>query len=519
MDQEVVQPNGESEEEAGSQVSPAEFVAFLFTAAKRHIKLGVLIGLGVSTLGIAVAFVIPPRFDAETRILFDASAAVAPALSSPVQQRGNNLDPFGGATELIMQKSNLLRIVEDADLLNHYRSSRSLPQRIKDSILSPFVSPASDERMKISLAETLEKRMYSFHSDKLLTIHVGWSDAEKTLKIAQLAQKSYLDMRRSQELAVITAAMEINEGEVKRAAQGIDIALEEVVRVRERAKQAAIGAARTAGAAAASADAANARRQRAPSTASSATPINSQLPEKNLTAQLAEVRKRAQEVETPWQRRLADLKFQLNDLRGTFGPEHPNVLQQEAKIREGTLIPPELVQLRNEERQLLAQLESATAAVTTAVKEPSQTTRIINGGNALPRTASAKLLASNATLVIAERDDDPLVAPARANLTAAIQRYNEATTRFDTARLELTSAQVALQYRYAVVGQPEKPLHPTRPNRPLLMLGAILAGAIFGFLSGALRDLLSGRVFEPWQAKSAGLTVLGTVSLANDQKT
>jgi uncharacterized protein involved in exopolysaccharide biosynthesis len=201
-------------------------------------------------------------------------------------------------------------------------------------------------------------------------------------------------------------------------------------------------------------------------------------------------------------------------LRGTFGPEHPTVLQQEAKIRDASISPPELLRLREDERRILAELDAPISNETQPTKTASSTNQAnISSGASQALPTPAKLLGSSATLVIAEREDDPVVAPARANLASAIQRYNEVTRRLDAARLELTSEQAALQYRYSVVAQPERPIRPTKPNRPLLVVAALGVAVILGLLVGAIRDLLSGRVFEPWQIKSTGLAILGAVDL------
>jgi hypothetical protein len=47
----------------------------------------------------------------------------------------------------------------------------------------------------------------------------------------------------------------------------------------------------------------------------------------------------------------------------------------------------------------------------------------------------------------------------------------------------------------------------------LVRYAAIAAGLLFGFLAGAIRDLLSGRIYESSQLKSFGLKDLGELVL------
>ncbi|HEY5961052.1 MAG TPA: hypothetical protein VIV60_31060, partial [Polyangiaceae bacterium] len=103
------------------------------------------------------------------------------------------------------------------------------------------------------------------------------------------------------------------------------------------------------------------------------------------------------------------------------------------------------------------------------------------------------------------------IAPVKANLDAAIQAYGDATRRLENARLQLTSSQVAFQYRYVVVTEPERPRKPLKPNRVLLVVGALLGAVVAGILAAAARDLLSGRVYEPWQIRTLGVAIIGEV--------
>jgi len=227
------------EAEGQPGVTPLELLLFVVRAAKRHFRLSVIVGAVIATFGVGIALSLPPRFEAETRILFLQTASVAAALSTPIEHGPNTVTHIGESSELLMQKSSMLKMVADADLLAHFRTHRSFPLRVKDRIVEIFREPLSDQKMAVMLAETLQTRMLISHVDTMITIHVAWSDPDMAVKLARIAQKRFLEMREEQELSGINVAIAINEDELKNASLGIDRTLEEVVRAREQARRAA----------------------------------------------------------------------------------------------------------------------------------------------------------------------------------------------------------------------------------------------------------------------------------------
>jgi uncharacterized protein involved in exopolysaccharide biosynthesis len=105
------------------------------------------------------------------------------------------------------------------------------------------------------------------------------------------------------------------------------------------------------------------------------------------------------------------------------------------------------------------------------------------------------------------------VLAASAALQTAIAKYTDVTARADSARFELMIAQVAFQHQYVVVRAPEVPKAPKKPLRRTILLGSVAAGVVIGILIGAIRDLVTGRVFAPWQVKVAGLPTLGELQI------
>jgi uncharacterized protein involved in exopolysaccharide biosynthesis len=509
-----------------STVSPFELIAFFVSAAKRHKRTGISIGAGISALGTIIALIIPAKYDSESRILVGQSAAVTAALSTP--DRLPNVDPFGGSSELLMQKSNLRAIVNEAKLVEKRESTRPFVLRIKDNILRSLFGKPKLKDIENGLIGTLFNQMYVGHDSSILTIHATWSDPQSAQAIALAGQKKFFELRREQELGAINAAISLNEDELKHAGELIDQSLNEVLTLRstrQSGKSAKSSPSNTTDADQTAKPTSTTkapslpRRQPAQLTneiSDSGAKSISVPPDKNLTAKLSEIRQRTAEIEGPWQRRLAELKFQMTDLRGTYGPEHPIVRQQEAKIREAMEPPPELSALRDNERNLLSAIESAQrddAAKVTVAKGPVRPTFGGTKESISPTQTNNRIQTPSGTVVITEREEDPVLAPANARLSSAISAYGEATRRLANARVQLASALVALQNRYVVISEPELPRGPSKPNRLILVLAAFAAGALVGAIFGGIRDLISGRIHEPWQLRLAGADVLGEVAL------
>jgi uncharacterized protein involved in exopolysaccharide biosynthesis len=488
-------------------ISPWEIAGFVWRAARRHPALGVIVGLCVAVLGATIVAYIPPQYEAFSKILIAQAASVETALSNPDRQVPN-VDVLGGAPELLMQKPNLTWIVQESDLLARWKSSRPVPMRIKDYAQSVVLGQPTEAELADALVKMLEKRMTVTRENAVLKINVVWNDGESAAKIATLAQNRFLEQRRTQEMSVITSAIAILEDESKRAADLIDPALQEVIRAQLASRAANTGAS----AAPAAAPPAPAAQGAAPARVAPA-PRAAPGPDAKVAERLSALRVQIAQAEAPYQRRLADLRLQLVELRTNLGPAHPQVLAHEAKIREASTLPAEVAALRNQERELLAQLESspyddgpapapvvrtpAAAPAPAAPAAPAATARSDDRGQDRDR----------------EREEDPTVTASRAKLKAAIDHYSTLNKRLDSARLELITAQSAFQHKYIVVAEPENPRKPFKPKRALLLAGVMAAALAIGLLAGAVRELLTGRVIEPWQLKPIGLPVLGELRL------
>jgi uncharacterized protein involved in exopolysaccharide biosynthesis len=484
----------QADESEGLGVSPGEWMRFVLAAARRHLLLGMASLVVVASIGVAVSIAIPSIYEASSKILVSQSALATAALSNPNRQLPV-VDPMRGISDITLTRDNLEAVIRDTGLIQHWFATRSPLLKAKDWLWSVVMGPIPESDKLRALIGVLETRLTVKAEDATsIRIQVFWGDREMVVKLAKAIRDKFLQARVAQETAVISAAIGVIEDEVKRAAEAIEPALGGVVRAREKSKEVKGVASADAGATAAG----------EPAAAPTATFVRSaprpQGPDPAVSSKLAEIRQAERNVQEPWQRRLTELRLQLADLRSQYGAAHPLVVQQEAKIKDAGIEPAELGALRQEERELIARIE--TGQVTAAD---------VASGRWVPN----RPLGGSAPAAPLMLEEDPEVSAARAKLMSAVSKYDELKNRLDAARIELTTTEIAFKYRYVVVAEPELPRKPIKPNRPGLILASIAAGIMAGLLAGAIRELTSGRVVEPWQVKQIGLPLLADVSLSD----
>jgi uncharacterized protein involved in exopolysaccharide biosynthesis len=499
---------GEGEDDDARSGEILEIARFVLDACFRHRMLAASVGLGVATIGVGGALLVPPVYEASSRILINQDALVTPTLSNPGRTLPRT-DPMVGLNELVKRRENLVAIAKEADLVARWEASRQPLFRLKDGITTWLLGPPTEEIKLRSVIGMLEKQIYaSPDGEAVIRIGAQWRDPQVCTELAALAQRRLLAERFQQETTVITAAIDILEKEAQKAAAAIDPQLATLQRVRAEARKGseaasagnrAFGSARTDAPAGGSALVSRAAKTTKPAS-----------PDLSVTNQLEAIRQRIREVQEPWQRKLAELKLQLSDLRGTYGPMHPSVVQQDARIREASAEPAGLAALRDSEQALLSQIQQPAVPVDDA----PTVVRIAPGAGRSTAAGSAERAAETAALVI---DEPPEVATERSKLSAAIQRYNELNNRLDTARLELTTAELGFKYRYVVVEEPEFPKRPVKPKRAVLVLGSVVAALVAALLAGAIRELLSGRIMAAWQLRRLNLPVLAEVDLRHER--
>jgi hypothetical protein len=198
-------------------------------------------------------------------------------------------------------------------------------------------------------------------------------------------------------------------------------------------------------------------------------------------------------------RRLAELTTQLQEQKVQYADQHPVVLDTMSRIEAVKEDSPQMMQVKSDIEQLLAEYTRKGGRHPESLVEPS-------------RTQAPRRLISQAGISAAELADDPMVEFARNNLRVAAAKYEELMMRIDAARIEQDTARAAFKYRYSVVRPASVPKKPLRPDATVLLIGVVLAALLAALFAGATRDVLRARFVEAWQVeRTLGLKVLSHV--------
>jgi uncharacterized protein involved in exopolysaccharide biosynthesis len=519
MESQIVPDQFEEQSNESSGVNILEILGFVIRSARRHRLLGVGVGVGILSVGLLASRTVPQRYQSESRILIEESSAKTAYLSSNDRWRPN-VDSLGESTELVLRKGSLESIVEEAELPAVWEANRPTPIRIRDKIVSTLLGmgPISEADKVDALVRMLASRIQIARDKNIVSIRAQWQDPATTCRLAKLVESRLLESLQTQEFSSINAAISLLEEQAKNAAELIPPALNAVSRIRNRANaplshapaaqraesvQAAAAPAIPGAATGHSAQSPAKKEDQAQDSGDSEPPQ----PDKKLAAKLSQIREQIKTVEAPWQRHLAELKLQLSEMQVTYGPEHPLVVQQEGRIRSASEPPPELQELRGEEHRILTNIEETGNAGASGLPSSRSSSR----PSMMNRDGGG--VRASATPTAREEVENPELIAAMAQLHSAIKKYGDLAERAGSARLELTTAQVEFRRRYVVVSEPEVPRKPVKPLQALIALGSLLASILFGILSGALREIASGRIRESWQIEALGLPILGELRL------
>jgi uncharacterized protein involved in exopolysaccharide biosynthesis len=482
-------PQPEAASGDAGAASPVELIFFALRAARRHAALCVGVCSVVAVLGVVVVSAIPSLYEATTKVYLSQNNALTAALANGRRQ-DDGQTALRGLQEAVMSQDNLLSLVREAKLAETWPQTRTWALRWKDAAVGKLFGPPSSVDLERALVAMLKTSIFVTVEDGTsVRFTVAWRTRNEALVLTQLSSRNFFAGRTQDQSSAITRAIGLLEEQLKQVDAAVDPAIREMQRTVETSRAQAADNASKVGARSPVRDGLALK----PRTAS--PPANPGRPEVT-TEMLQDIRRAQRDVSEPWQRRLAELKFQLTELRTIFGPAHPLVTQQEAKVQAASETPPELARLKEEESSLMERLASA-------------------GGNAAdaPAPSYRRTPSSGPSAVALERNEDPEVAAARIRVELLLAKSRDLSGRLDGARMEKATAQAGEKYRYSVVEAPELPGKAIKPKRPALLAAVIGAALVLGFLAGAVRELLTGRLLEAWQVRRLGIAVLGEVEL------
>jgi uncharacterized protein involved in exopolysaccharide biosynthesis len=474
-------------------IDPMEIVRFITGAARRNPLTCLATALVVALLGTAIVTAIPRKYESTSKIYVSNTGLITSQLTSGRRSLGDDA-ALKDIHEVVFNHANLAALVHDAKLVENWPSTRNWLQRGVDRARLALHGATSAKDMEEMLTPMLETRIEVKVEDTAsIRFRASWRDAPTAQKLTQLVQRNYIASKESDELTAIAGATNVLEEELRQAdasfAPAVTELRDQIAKLREQAKS---------------------KTPQPTVAAGPALPVAVELPHPvsppiDLTAKLNEIRNEERAILEPWQRRNADLKFQLADLLSVYGHAHPAVVQLENKLKAASAEPVELLDVRQREADLKASI--ANWAFTGRSSTGS-------GGSAFG-TASGRPAADHDLLhdIVANVADDPRLAPARIQLESVLRKSQEMKGRLDATRMELAIAEVGFKYRYREIEPARFWAKPISPKYPALIGGVLAAVLILGFLAGAARELLAGKIMEEWQVKQLGVNVLARVDV------
>jgi len=489
------EPAGDDEEEGGLDLEQVrERLGFALRAPRRHPKLAAAVFVVVAALGVTVAFTMPRTYSAQVKLLAQRNLVV-PALTNPNRVVPRDADnPTRNVADLIMRRENLAALCTELDLVNRFYSHRSAALRLKDKVLGGSTTEAD---RTYDLVGTLEKKLQVQADENTVTISVDWSDPQLAYDIVSRVQQNFLEARYDNEVAMITDAITVLQDHAKAELDHLNVALDEyqkllaeegprtVPRGGDVGRRPVVGGGGGGG---------------GPAPRPSA--IAAVAPDPDLTAALDDKRRQIRALEDERQRELSGLRQQLSQAQLTLTPQHPTVMALQAQIDARSQPSPELLQLKSEERALMAQLAPAAALPGAVAPQP----RGYGGGNVPAAIAALPPIPP----LPAAWEADGRAQLARSKLDSAIKSYQDVAGRIDAANIELEIARTAFKYRYTVVNPAEVPKKPKKPLGLMVGGGSVVAAVVLAILFAAGRDAWRGRILEAWQVRrKLKLDVLG----------
>jgi hypothetical protein len=407
--------------------------------------------------------------------------------------------PTRNLASTILRRENLLSLAREANLVQRFEETRPPALRLKDRVTAGLFGTQSDEDKLASLAFTLEQQVtVEVKDDATVILTVDWSNPQIAYALVTLVQKNFQEARYDSDVALINDSIAVLEDRAKSALERVDEELEAYRKVlAERAT-----AERTLRIAATPATPTRVFTgpRRATAAAAFAAPGE---PDPDLAKALEEKRQRIRELEGEQERTLDGLKQQLQQAQLTLTPMHPTViaLQQRIDTVRQQPPPPELAQLKSDERSLMGQIAppaipagtvSAPSALPTAGMPP------LAPFLSTPLGADAGLAAGLTPLPVLE---DGVLQLEQSKLGADIHSYQDTMARIDAAKAELDVTSTAYRHRYVVVTPAMVPGRPKKPIARNLMLGSLLGGLLLAILLASGLDIASGYFIESWQIR------------------
>ncbi len=472
-----------------------QWLGFIFRSLGRHRIAGVFAGLMVFAMALFLVWVVPKKYESRAKLLANRNSLMA-QLGNP--HRSNNFDtdgPTRAAQETVMARDNLVSMVKQTKLLEHWEAHRHPVMRLKDNLMKSIGGEQTEDQRLDNMIGTLEKRLNVYTGEGTVIIEIYWPDANMARQLVETAQQNFLEARHVSEVSAISETISILEMHASETQTAIEEAVSNVQKVADERRGQAKKDAKAAAVP-------------APTVLRRLPAANTETPTQELSQLkflIRTKRRSIQDLEEFRNHRLTELQGQLAEQKVIYSANHPVVVDIEQRIDALQKESPQIEALKKDEAALIDEYKSRGGRDVNAATEP--------GTGATVRRNDYD---SDSVLreVMPDLRDDPAVSVARAQLAMATSRYQDILMRIDAARIELDTARAAFKYRYTVVSPAQTPRNPIAPNVMLIVLGGILAGVFFSFFASMAIDLWRGRAIESWQVeKRLKIAVLAEVKL------
>lgn len=473
-------------------------VSYVLRGVARHKALAVTVFLGVLGVGLSLTASWPRTYHAEARLLANQNQLIR-ALGNPRSSLPSE-DPTRAAGEIIFAHPNLVSLIQQTNLMEHWEQNRPALVRLKDTVAQLFSKPASEQDKIDAMVGLLEKRLRVDTDQQTVTITIDWEDAQMAYLLVETAQQNFLETRHVTEMSAISEALSILEVHASNVQKTVDEALAELERVRELRRK---GAKSTAGTSPVGIGGGEGQTNLVADAPPLAPPPANEQELAQLKFLLQSKKRALADLEDARARRLTELNAQLQEQRVQYAAQHPIIIDMQQRLTAAEKDSPQIVALKLDIDNLVAEYERKGGGNPDALVEP-------RARAATPRRVGP----TDTTLSNAELSEDPMVEFARNNLRVAAAKYEELMMRVDGARIEQDTARAAFKYRYSVVRPASVPKKPVKPNVAVLVGVAVALALLLALLVGAALDRWRGVAVEPWQLESAlGLKVIAQVKL------
>jgi uncharacterized protein involved in exopolysaccharide biosynthesis len=480
-------------------------IAFALHACRRRPRLVAGIAGSMFIVAVLVVSLMPKTYRVQCRLLAQKNPALAVRGDTMGEQATRS------ASDIVLRRENVINLMKRTNLVTEWFANRTFLQRVKDSVMSIFPQPTPEQKLS-GLTDYVLTKLAVYHDETTVTFQADWRDPAMAFKLADAAQKSFLENKHVQEVATLAEAVSILQGRAHSVREEINKSVVELQALRERKQKE---------------EKAGPREKEVPKevpaepapTPQAARPKEpSEPPEVTLNRQrrLAELRplidtkeRALAELEGSRLRRLNELQSKLQDLRAQYTEQHPAVTDVRQSIIGATKESPQATQFREELKRLRG--------------EHDDLSRVNEGGAGrgrgagLGRSPAVTPGGGLGAVIRIEQESaeerDPEIEYARSRLRFAITSYQALEDQIGKTEVDLKTAEAAFKYRYTLVTPPQMPRAPIAPRAVAISIAALLGGLLVGLLAAVFLERRDGVIYAEWQVEQGlPLRVLASVS-------